>query len=44
MFIKFGNEFAIANVYASCDSGGQLSLWNRLSVLINVDEGITWFV
>jgi len=33
-FIKIGFDFAIANVYAPCDTVGRLYLWDRLSALI----------
>ncbi|MCI97135.1 endonuclease/exonuclease/phosphatase family protein, partial [Trifolium medium] len=33
-FIKFGDEFSVANVYAPCDPRAKQELWDSLSVRI----------
>ncbi|MCI22234.1 cytochrome P450, partial [Trifolium medium] len=33
-FIKSGDEFSVANVYAPCDSGAKQELWDSLSMRI----------
>ncbi|MCI90963.1 endonuclease/exonuclease/phosphatase family protein, partial [Trifolium medium] len=37
-FIKFGEEFSVANVYAPCHLGAKQELWNSLSVRIQMLE------
>jgi hypothetical protein len=41
-FIKSGVAFAIANVYAPCDNGGRVHLWERIEALIVNDIGSAW--
>ncbi|GAU25959.1 hypothetical protein TSUD_373600 [Trifolium subterraneum] len=52
-FIKFGEEFSVANVYAPCDDGAKQGLWDSLSASIQLLGGrgylplsgrkFTWF-
>lgn len=43
-FLNSGVDFAIANVYAPCDSGGRACLWERIVTQIENDVGRAWCV
>jgi exonuclease III len=42
--VKNGGEFALANVYAPCDSVGRQDVWLRLGLLLNNLSELSWCV